>query len=67
MILCQKINQLALTGASAKELGNVISTDREFSTHVVRLAGCKENRTANNDTITRSIVLLGMERVCELA
>lgn len=65
--LNQKIVALAKNQASPKELSSVIAGHNEFAEYVVRFAGLKNSYQIDNDTIIRALLLIGTDRLCELA
>ncbi|MDH5692959.1 MAG: hypothetical protein OEZ47_07655 [Gammaproteobacteria bacterium] len=65
--LSGKIYELVTENASAKDLCEVICADSEFCQRVVGLAGCKRDAKIASDTVIHAILLLGMERLCDIA
>lgn len=65
--LHQKICAMANNQASPKELSEVIAKNDDFAAMVVSQAGCGKTYAIEKNTIIQAILLLGVDRLCELA
>jgi len=53
--------------ASAEEISRIIGGDEQFSDHVIRVARRLYDGAIVIDSVARAIVLIGVERLCQLA
>ena len=65
--LNHKIVSLTKNQASPKELSNVIAKHNEFAEYIVRYAGLKSSSQINEETIIRALLMIGTDRLYDLA